>query len=355
LGLDELEPSPLFDKLGELLAGRPPVSAFALFGSRARKDSFDESDYDILVADTRNLSSILLERVVLEGLSVDLVHVPLSWLAKQIPYELDQMIYESTILSDRDGILTSAQKWIRNCNYEPTRIAGRMGEILLKSDVILSRASSALSRLDYESCIMHSKMAEIESSKAILEIHKIPYQPSRFAELLKSASAGIDLAHIMPPVEKAENAMRCLQEIMQIVAGVSKQQQQLQKSIEHAWMAAYFSSEDFMSRTMKLVDNLMSENRFQDVVLYSQLNSYRILEVYQLIKKIDTMADYVTMIRQIKSKTDSESTRLYGAIRMLYDISDPTKQKATESLKQARDYLAELKRLRTYAMTQNDT
>ncbi|MBO3804114.1 MAG: nucleotidyltransferase domain-containing protein [Candidatus Brockarchaeota archaeon] len=335
--------------MGEVLAGRPPVSAFALFGSRARGDNFDESDYDILVADARNLSSVFLERIELEGESVDLVHVPLSWLAKQIPYELDQMIYESIILADRDGILTSAQKWIRKYNYEPARISGRVGEILLKSDVLLSRASSALSRLDYESCVMHSKLAEIESSRALLEMSRIPYQPSRLAELLKSAPCKTGIDRVIPPADKAENARKCLEDILQTVAGSAKKRQRPPpESAEHAWVAAYFASDDFLRRNAKLVDNLMAQNRLQDVVLYSQINSYKVLEAYQVIKKLEAMADFVTVIRQIRGKTDPESARLYGAARSLYDIRDPTKQEAAEALQQARAYSNQLKRLRTF-------
>jgi hypothetical protein len=265
------------------------------------------------------------------------------------------MIYESIILADRDGILTSAQKWIKNCNYESMRIAGRVGEVLLKSDVLLSRASSALNRLDYESCIVHSKMARIEASKVLLELSKIPYQPSRFAELLKSTALEINLDHIIPPAEKTESAKRCLKEILETVARSAKiYRKQSSESIEHTWAITYFTNKDFISRTIKLLDNLITENRFQDASLYAQIISYRTLETYQLITKLDTMADYVTILRQMKGKADSESSKLYEVVKILYDIYDQSKQQAVEALKMSRDYSFKLKQLKTYMTTKTD-
>lgn len=338
----------LLDKISEALAGRSFVSAFALTGSRARGDNFAESDYDVLIVDTRDLPSPFLERLVLEGESIDLEHAPLEWLTKRVPCDLDQAIRESRILADRDGFLASAQKWSKACNNDPTRMAGRMGEVILRSEVLLSRAHSALSRLDYESCILHGKMAAVEASRVLLEAKRIPYQPSRFAGLLRSAAEGMDLSLIIPSSDKVKDAMGSLRMIMQGMVGVTGANKgQPVDTIEQGWPFAYYSNGDFARRTLRLLDNLLAEDHLEDLVLYTQINGYKILEAYQQLLRPGTMVDFVTMLRQIKAQ--EQNPGVYGAAIILYDIQNPSKAMASEVLKKTRGHVDALNRLRTYS------
>lgn len=342
-------------KIHELLSGMPFISAFALTGSRARGDNFVESDFDVLVVDTRNPSSPFLKRTNLDGESIDLIHVPLAWLTKQIPYELDQMLFESKVLADRDGMFASAQKLIRACNYEFARVAGRMCEIILRTDVLLSRASSALSRLDFDSCILHSKMAVIEVSKILLEMRMMPYRPSRLAMSLRSAAGDMDISSAMPSSDQAGDAKGSLREIMRATAELSRLNPlPSSEPLERMWAIAYYSDEDFARRTMMLLEVLLANDHLEDSMLYAQVNAYKILEACQQLLKPGTMTDYVTILRQMRTHSNPQGLRLYRAMAALHNIHDPTGSDASEMLRRAREYTAVLKQARTYATTRNN-
>ena len=70
------------------------VYSVGLFASWSRGDATKSSDVDLLVLDKGDFNHEFVERIEINGLLVDLDHIPKAWIHGQIPPELDQKINE---------------------------------------------------------------------------------------------------------------------------------------------------------------------------------------------------------------------------------------------------------------------
>ncbi|MBX5327282.1 MAG: nucleotidyltransferase domain-containing protein [Candidatus Bathyarchaeia archaeon] len=181
------------ERLVKNLKTQESVSSVSLFGSQSRGDAAASSDVDLLIIDNREFDYEYVERTEQNGLLIDLNHVPQKWITKTVPPEIDQKIFESYVLYDRDWTLSNVKEQITKSYYTPERLGIRADVYLIDADIFLSRATSAQAREDYESAKAFAVMSAQSILKTIIEACKLPVSNSRYVETLKKATEQLDV------------------------------------------------------------------------------------------------------------------------------------------------------------------
>jgi predicted nucleotidyltransferase len=170
------------------------VCGVGLFGSWSRGDAVASSDVDLFILDGRDLGYEYVERLDVGGMLVDLDFVPRKWFRVQMLPELDQKLYEMQILYDRDWLFTNARLSMAKSYGSPERVSIRTEDHLLRSDIYLSRAASALSRGDPVSAYVFT-IASLDCTLRILaEIAMEPFSNSHFIERMRRAATALQMS-----------------------------------------------------------------------------------------------------------------------------------------------------------------
>ena len=114
------------------------VYGVGLFGSWSRGDATPSSDIDLLTLDDGSSSYEYTKRIEIRGLLIDLDHIPKRWIQGPIPPEIDQKLYETQILYDRDWSLTNAKLLMVKSYGSLERVEIRTKMHIVDSDVYLS-------------------------------------------------------------------------------------------------------------------------------------------------------------------------------------------------------------------------
>lgn len=176
------------EKLVQNLRAQEPVSGIGLFGSLSRGDAEPSSDVDLLIVDEQNLNYEYVERLEYNGLFVDLNHIPKKWITSTVPPEMDQRLYELSILYDRDWSLERAKEWMSKTYPTPERIDIRMNTHIVKSDIYLSRATSARAKGDLQSTCVFASTGVKFMLETVMELNLTPISNSHFIETLKEST-----------------------------------------------------------------------------------------------------------------------------------------------------------------------
>ena len=128
------------------LSKQEATSGVGLFGSWSRGDASPQSDVDLLVVEKPGSIYERVERIVLNDLFIDLDYLPRKWVSLSLPPEIDQKLFETLVLYDRDWSLTNAKDWMHRTFHNPERMNIRCEMHLVDADIYTSRASSALAR-----------------------------------------------------------------------------------------------------------------------------------------------------------------------------------------------------------------
>ena len=147
------------EKIVKEMRIKEDVYGVGLFASWSRGDATKSSDVDLLVLDKGNFNHEFVERIEINGLLIDLDHIPKAWIHGQIPSELDQKLYEMQILYDRDWSLTNTKLLMAKSYGSPERVDIRAEGHVVESDIYLSRATSAFSRKDFQSAQLFAAIA----------------------------------------------------------------------------------------------------------------------------------------------------------------------------------------------------
>lgn len=169
------------------------VYGIGLFGSWSRGEAVTSSDIDLLILDKADFDYEYVERVEVNGLFLDLNHVPKRWLYGLIPPKIDQKLYEMQILYDRDWSLNNVKLLMAKSYGSPERVDIRTEAHVIESDIFLSRATSAYSRDDLWSSQLFTTVALETILKVLIEITLEPFSNSRFIERLEVSAVKLGL------------------------------------------------------------------------------------------------------------------------------------------------------------------
>jgi len=184
------------EKFVRRLSVKETVSGVGLFGSWSRGDATSSSDLDLLIIDKRDFDCEYVDRFRLNDVMVDLDYIPRKWLTGRFPLELDQRLYETYVLYDKDWSLTDTRDWLVRLYRKPYRIDLRTDCHVVESDILLSRAFSAYVRDDFQSACVFAGMAVESILKTFLEVNFVPVSSSRFIQLLEESTDKLEMPHI---------------------------------------------------------------------------------------------------------------------------------------------------------------
>lgn len=172
------------------------IYGVGLFGSWSRGEAARSSDIDLLVLQEGSFRNDFVERTEINGLLIDLDHIPKRWIPGSIPPRLDQKIHEMQILYDRDWSLTNAKLMMAKTFSTPERVEIRTKAHIIESDVYLSRATSAFSRKDFPSAQLFATVALDYILQVFVEIALESISNSRFIQKLDLSTTKLGMQSI---------------------------------------------------------------------------------------------------------------------------------------------------------------
>jgi len=334
------------------------ISAISLFGSWSRGDAVSSSDVDLLVVDERNFPEEFIERTEVRGVLIDINYIPKKWILSSMPPELDQKIYESYILYDRDWSLTNSKEWIMKVYGSPERINIRTEAYLVDSDIYLSRASSAFSREDYQSaCIFAEKAAEKIMAIPMI-ICQLPLSRSRFLKTLSKAIEKLQIPEIhaeylaltnLFQVEKneSEKTLNYFKEIWDEVSLFVKRNTQALNELHFKVKSKlkYYTSPLFLQGVILRSRALIDAEEYSETVRYLREITLEILENYVWLKaKTEKIKiDFTTLMRNLKEITLEKPNKIYEKTEKMFKVKDVKNEKTGKTIEKAKEIILRIR------------
>jgi len=334
------------------------VSAVSLFGSWSRGDAVSSSDVDLLVMDERNFPEEFTERTEIRGVLIDLNYIPKKWILSPMPPELDQRIYESYILYDRDWSFTNSKEWVMNIYGSPERINIRTEACLVDADIYLSRASSALSREDYQSaCIFAEKAAE-KIMVIPMIICQLPISRSRFLKKLSRAVEKLQMQKIYaeylalanlfePEKEEAEKTLNYFKEIWDEVSlFIKRNMQALNEShFRIKSKLKYNTSPLFLQGTVLRSRALIDAEEYREAIRYLREIAFEILENYAWLKaKTEKIRiDSTTLMRNLKEIASEKPNKMHEKTEKIFKVERIKREKAEKFIEKAKEIILRIR------------
>ena len=340
------------------------VYGIGLFGSWSRGDAAATSDVDLLVLDANNLNCEYTERKEVNGLLIDLNHVPKKWLAGIMPPELDQKINELQIFYDRDWKLSNTKKWVSKVYRTPNRIAIRTEAHVVEADIYLSRATSAFARNDFQSAQLYTATALENILKILLEVTNSPFSNSRFISNLQKSAEKLQMQHVFEEYlnisrltnttrEENERKLKLFKHVWDEtffeVKNVKKEKIhfQVRKNLE------YYMNPLFLQGIIMRTKTLIAEAPPAEPARYMQNTLITIMENYAWTKTEtqNTKLDLTTLIRALKTtqqpKIHEETTQILG-------IQEEDMEKTQKNMEKTKQIIKKLRKERKQMIkTQN--
>jgi len=336
------------------------VYGLALFGSWSRGDATAASDVDLLVLTQSGIPDEYVERIVANGLMIDLNFIPGKWIQGPIPPQLDQKLVEAQIFYDRDWTLTNVKLLMAKSYGSPERVEIRTNAHIIEADIYLSRATSALSKGDPLSAWLFAATAMENILRIPLEIVLEPFSNSHFIEksevateklgLKKTFADYMELARLNG-VNKtiAEEKLKLFKAIWdemnfsvrQDPQTVEKAPFKVKKSLKY-----YFNSA-FMQGTVLRATSIIGAKNFAEAAHYLDSIFLNMLENYAWLKsaKEQQPIDYTTLMRsmEILEKTNPKN---YQNMAKFLGLTIADKAKAAEMVEKAKRNILKLRRER---------
>ncbi|MEM2342128.1 MAG: nucleotidyltransferase domain-containing protein [Candidatus Bathyarchaeia archaeon] len=336
----------VLDQFIEDLKAREMISGVGLFGSWSRGDAVPSSDVDLLVVENRDLDYEYVERIEVNNCLIDLNYVPKRWILYRVPPEIDQKLYETKVLFDKDGSLTRAKDLMLKVYWRPERVEIRTEAYLVEADTYLSRARLAFNRGDYQSAKFNSIKGFWAIMKIITEIGRKPILGFSFIRNLESASkslgmyalyesyielaglASLNKANAKIMLDKLSSTWRAM---MDFIAANSS----LFRSIHPKINAKlnYYGREGFLKGLIARVNDLIEESPVESAhymfhVLADAIEGYAFL-----VATADNVRfDYATILKYLGESKKSPTEIYYGAIDVL-GVKEVSGREVEETLK----------------------
>jgi predicted nucleotidyltransferase len=338
------------EKLVSKLKENEKISAISLFGSWSRGDAVSSSDVDLLIVDERDFPGEFVERIEVRGVLIDLNYIPKKWILSVMPREIDQKMYESYVLYDRDWSFTNSKEWMMKVYKNPERLNIRTESYMVNADIYLSRAASALSREDYQSvCIFAEKSAET-IMRIPVDICQLPISKSRFLKNLDRATERLKMTKIYAEYlaltnlfkverEEAEKTLNNFKKVWSEIAVFTKRNAQLLEESHFRVKSKlnYYFSPLFLQGTMLRARGLIDSGENGETIRYLKDVLLDMLENYTWVKaKAEkTRVDSTTLIRNLKEIAQEKPNIIYEKTTQIFKTEEVNRQKAQKAIEKA--------------------
>lgn len=340
------------------LAAKENVYGVGLFGSWSRGDAEPSSDVDLLILDNNDFAYEFVERVERGGFLIDLNHVTRRWIRGQIPPEIDQKLYESQILYDRDWTLTNTKLLMAKSYSSPERVDIRTDAHVVESDIYLSRATSALSRHDFRSSHLFATVAFENALKVLIEIAPEPFSNSRFMEKAESAAAKLGMHNLFDEYKemtgfgtvdqaRAKDRLELFKNVWDDVYTVANKNPQTLESAHFKVRKrlSYYLNPGFVQGVVKRASAMIEAGKTVEVAHYLGAIVLDLVENYAWLKSLilKVKIDYTTLMGTLEGLEGRESAN-YRNITAILDLSDIDKTVAAKENKATRDAMLKIRR-----------
>jgi predicted nucleotidyltransferase len=345
------------EKLVSEMRIRENIYGIGLFGSWSRGDAAASSDVDLMILNKEDFNTEYVERIELNGLFIDLDHVPKQWMNGPIPPEIDQKLHEMQILYDRDWSLHNMKLLMAKSYASPERVDIRTEAHMVDSDIYLSRATSAFSREDFRSAHLFATSALEKILKVLVEIALEPFSNSRFVEKLEASAAKLEMPSLfneyleMTRLNKVDNSsvkekLRLFKLIWdEMKATVTHNLQAFEFShFKVKTQLNYYLNPAFLQGMVMRTNSLVESGKVAEASRYLNVIFLDIVENYAWLKSsIDKIkVDYTTLLRSLES-LEEKNPRNYSCIIKFLDLNDTTKLDASGTIGKVREIVLKIR------------
>ncbi|MEM3536720.1 MAG: nucleotidyltransferase domain-containing protein [Candidatus Bathyarchaeia archaeon] len=345
------------EKIVSELRTKENIYGVGLFGSWSRNEAALSSDIDLFILEKGSFNYEYVERTEVGGLFLDFDHVPKNWLNGPIPPELDQKLYEMQILYDRDWSLTNTKILMTKVYCSPERVNIRAESHVIDSDIYLSRATSAISRGDFQSAYLFAITAIQNILKVLLEIALEPFSNSRFLEKLERAATKLGMQKTfreyleiagLKELESADvnGKLKLFKMVLEEAkANITSNQQALEVThFKVRKTLGYYLNCAFLQGTILRTTALIEQGKAGEAYNYLRSTFLDMIENYAWFKSTveKIKADYTTLMRTLE-RLEERNPKNYKNIADFLELDKIDKRKAAETTERARNIIAELR------------
>ena len=360
--------SGVLDTLIKDLRSRESISGVGLFGSWSRGDAVISSDVDLLIVDRREFEYEYVERLELDDVLIDLDYVPEKWIAKEVPPEIDQKLYEMQILYDRNWILANTREWMRKTYWKHERVDIRTENYLIEADTYLSRAASARHRGDLQSAILYTWVGLDPILKILIEASMLPVSNSHFVEAVSEAARRLGMSDIFDDylemagfssltVDEVEGRLEALEglwrEAVAFIGGHSATLETLHIKVRNA--LKYYGKPGFLKGMLLRSRALLDSEMPAEAAHYISRASIEFLENYMWLRAAveGTRFDYTMLIKALRGGKDVVPKVYEYSVKVLGLEEHPSEEKIDDSIAKAREIALNLRRRRKTLIREN--
>ena len=348
------------EKLVRDLSRRETVLGVGLFGSWSRGDAAVSSDVDLLVVDKQNRQWEYVERLELDNILIDLNYVPLKWILGPVPPEIDQKLFETHVLYDRDWSLTNTKDWMTKAFRKPERLNIRSEVYLVDSDVYMSRAASACARGDLQSAVVFASVGLESFLKTLIEISLLPVSNSHFVRALDEACRKLGFQWVFDSFMKvsmlsdagyreADRKLNLFRAIWNDISSLTKDHASTLNSVHFRIKSRlnYYGRPAFLRGMIARGQAIINSGACAEACHYVLHTLVDALENYAYLASAteDARLDYTTLFRSLRGLRETPP-RIYEAAVEAFDVRDVTREKAEDTVKLAKETLLYLRRQR---------
>ncbi|MEM3577346.1 MAG: nucleotidyltransferase domain-containing protein [Candidatus Bathyarchaeia archaeon] len=333
------------------------IYGIGLFGSWSRNEAAPSSDVDLFILEKGSSNYEYVERAELGGLFLDFDHVPKSWLNGPISPELDQKLYEMQILYDRDWSLTNTKILMAKVYCSPERVDIRAESHIIDSDIYLSRATSAISRGDFQSAYIFVTVALQSILKVLLEIALESFSNSRFLEKLERAATKLgmqktfreylEIAGLRGLESTDVNGKLKLFKMVweEAKANITNNRQVLEAMhFKVRKKLGYYLNPAFLQGTILRTTALIEQEKTGEAYNYLRNTFLDMIENYAWFKSTieKTKVDHTTLIRTLE-RLEEKNPKSYKNIAEFLELDEIDRNKAVETTEKARNIIVEIR------------
>jgi predicted nucleotidyltransferase len=338
------------EKIVKEMRVRENIYGVGLFGSWSRGDATPSSDVDLLIIERGNINHEYVERMEVSGLLIDLDHVPKRWIHGPIPPEVDQKIYETRILYDRDWSLTNTRLLMARSYSSPERVDIRTEAHVIESDIYLSRATSAFSREDFRSAQLFATVALENILRVLMEIALEPFSNSRFLGKLEDSTAKLGMRDLfneyleVTGLQKADRAaaegkLKLFKTIWDEIHTATKRNPRALESSHFRVRTKlkYYLNSAFLQGAVMRTDSLIGSGKAIEASHYLNNVLLDVIENYIWLKSsIDKVkVDYTLLVRSLKS-LERKNPKNYQHILEFLNLGEVDKHDAADTIEKTR-------------------
>ncbi|MEM2466703.1 MAG: nucleotidyltransferase domain-containing protein [Candidatus Bathyarchaeia archaeon] len=353
------------EKTVKKVAANETISGIGLFGSWSREDATSSSDVDLLILSNESIEDEYVERVSIGNIFLDLNFVPKHLIRGPIHPKLDQKLYETQILYDRDWALTNTKLLMAKLYRSSERVDIRTQTHVIESDVYLSRATSAHAKGDCLSAQLFVVVAMENILRVLLEIALEPFSNSRFLERLEIAAEKLGMQEIFNDYLKtaelnkvsateAEEKLKLFETVWGEMSFFVKQKLQMLKNVHFKVKTSinYHFNAAFMQGTILRANSMINSEKFAETVHYLTSISLNLIENYAWLKATaeKQKIDYASLMRSIEKLERSNPKHYQNIIKLLNltNASNLSKMEVAQTIEKVRRIILKIRRERKH-------